>query len=1266
MFTLSQVKVLLARALGKTRLRRLAPAVYISSLNGASPKQQAWIHYRLAHAYAQSGDNHASLTHLQNAVALEPTISYWQYKLGATQIKLGLAEEALSTYEAMLTVNPLQHSALYGKARALGRLNDVAGAINTLQLALEQSPKTKRYHTLMVKLVRRTGQEPMIRRALEDAIDNVAAPGDWLSSLVSIYESTEEHELILGLLNRPEFADTCNAESAFWRGRALDKIGQQSEAEEVLRFAAGLLPEDTSVLGPGYFYQTDRQYADAIRWYRRSAEYSDNIPELHYQLGRCLEAEYTWEEAEAEFELACTSENPQPHWYGHWGIAREQLGKYTEASDVYRKANILDGQPNNSWAYRLVYVLVQLERYSESVEEILKTCIEAPDQLRGLLFPKNEIISDTDSAFRIFEDYAKRGLRLLDNGEYKEAAGEFEEAILRNSAHWSSLYRCWSIALAKSGQERQSATAFLKSRMVQSSFLHDSRGLLKARESRQRIHYAEFHQDYLIDHNAILYESGAGITVACNPLAICRSLLLDERYSNFRHFWAVNKGESVPHYLLDDPRVYIIRRNSDLYFKILASAKYLINNNTFPPVFSRRPEQKYLNTWHGVPLKTLGVDIQNGQMDHRNAARNLLHTTHLLVPNSHTKKILLERYDIQGLFTGAAAELGYPRIDNVINPNIEITEKIRRRLGLSSQDTVLLYAPTWRGDLKGAVLDEAKIRSDLEKLSGTGCKVLFRGHTMVEKILSGSSLGDVLVPADIDTNDLLALTDILVTDYSSIFFDFIPTGRPIFYYAYDLDEYKDDRGLYFDLKDMPGTVCTSIESLTESIESLNSTDLSDRIDYTQALQRFCPSEDGNASARAIDFFFNDDQKYVSKIESDSKINALFYQGSFIPNGITSSFRNLVANLPLDRVRTTVILQPNSVYGRPERLENLRAIENKVQLIGVVGGHLATLEERLVVAEFNENFELNNTIKEKILDSAYSREFRRIFGFANFDAAVSFEGFQRHFTSLIAATPNPKLGHSIMLHSAMKRERDTRFRQLKAIFSLYPKFEHLVSVSKSVSELNQKDITSEINVSLDRFDYAENLLDIENILENAIAPISDEVANWILESDYSFANVARLSPEKDHQKLIRALAYARDLSGLDLRLLLVGDGPNKSKLESLCVNLGLENAVLFTGRLSNPYPVVKAVDCFVFSSNYEGQGLAVLESLVLGTPVISTDVVGPRSILENGFGMLVDNSVDGLAKGLVEQVLNQPEYRAFDAKSYNREALLKFNKIVLGI
>jgi len=134
----------------------------------------------------------------------------------------------------------------------------------------------------------------------------------------------------------------------------------------------------------------------------------------------------------------------------------------------------------------------------------------------------------------------------------------------------------------------------------------------------------------------------------------------------------------------------------------------------------------------------------------------------------------------------------------------------------------------------------------------------------------------------------------------------------------------------------------------------------------------------------------------------------------------------------------------------------------------------------------------------------------------------------------------------------------------------------------------------------------------------------------------------------------------------VRLVIVGEGPERPLLQQRIAELGLEHDVLLTGALANPYPVMRALDLFVLSSHYEGQGIVLLEALTLGRPVLSTDIPGPRSVLGGGCGALVPDSTEGLAEGMGAWLERPHVAAAWDADAYSQRALAQFERAVAGI
>ena len=222
-----------------------------------------------------------------------------------------------------------------------------------------------------------------------------------------------------------------------------------------------------------------------------------------------------------------------------------------------------------------------------------------------------------------------------------------------------------------------------------------------------------------------------GDSISCNPLAIFEELIRRQEFDGYLHVWVANDKAFIPHSVNTHPNVAIIRRNSAGYRRHLATAKYLINNVTFPAYFAARPGQQYLNTWHGTPLKTLGKDIGTGFLEHKNVARNFLHATHLIAANQFTADVLTRRYDVDTMMTGSVAITGYPRVDRTLNASGQRAPGLKRTLGIHPSDTrpVVLYAPTWRGGLSTTHFDMERLTPISQRLTALNCNVIFGATT---------------------------------------------------------------------------------------------------------------------------------------------------------------------------------------------------------------------------------------------------------------------------------------------------------------------------------------------------------------------------------------------------------------------------------------------------------------------------------------------------------------------------------------------------------
>ena len=157
---------------------------------------------------------------------------------------------------------------------------------------------------------------------------------------------------------------------------------------------------------------------------------------------------------------------------------------------------------------------------------------------------------------------------------------------------------------------------------------------------------------------------------------------------------------------------------------------------------------------------------------------------------------------------------------------------------------------------------------------------------------------------------------------------------------------------------------------------------------------------------------------------------------------------------------------------------------------------------------------------------------------------------------------------------------------------------------------------------------------------------------------TFINIARLSIEKDQEKLIRAFKEIHSKYP-NTKLLILGDGPLKEHLQELIIGLRLKKSVFLLGRISNPFPYLKKSNCFIMSSNHEGQPMTLLEALVLDKQIIATNIVGNESVLKGKGGLLVKNNIEGIIEAMQNFIQGKRIENYFDAEKYNQEALKMF-------
>jgi CDP-glycerol glycerophosphotransferase (TagB/SpsB family)/glycosyltransferase involved in cell wall biosynthesis len=808
-----------------------------------------------------------------------------------------------------------------------------------------------------------------------------------------------------------------------------------------------------------------------------------------------------------------------------------------------------------------------------------------------------------------------------------------------------------------------------------------------------------------VDPAVVLYESFAGNGALCHPEALFRALLPDPAYAHLRHVWVLDDPTRHPAIVQEfagDPRVRFVVRRSPSYFRFLSTAGYLVNNATFPAEFSKRRGQVYLNTWHGTPIKAMGYDIPGGGPATRNIVRNFLQADYLLSASPFmTEQMYAIGYKLRNILPGVVVEAGSPRIDRQFAPR----DGARRALlgERSSRPTrVALYAPTWRGDSFTEPIDDSSALAGraqaLADHLGPGWEVLLKVHQVIHRAVAGDvQLSSRLVDNDLPANLVLAGTDVLITDYSSIAVDHLATGRPVVFLLPDAADYQGSRGLYFDPESLPGPSHPDAEGAARSVMALaegprESDVWSSRRE--QWREMLCPREDGMASRRVIDLVFGGRTGGATVVDMshDGRVRLLMYIGGMKSNGITTSALNLVRRIDHERYDVSVVF-PHSES--PDQVANIARIDPRVRQlprIGGINGSKAVQAYRHLVQRSGVARRADRAPLKGLLGDEWSR----CFGAASFDTIADFSGYSPFWDLLLLQGPAQR--RVVWLHNDMvadsRREVGGRHplrRGLESVFTTYRFFDGLVSVSPALRDVNRASLAR--FAPAERFTFAVNTIDTETVLGNAqpglvgpdVGPsalVQDDEESpaatewdlvqdldrqapgppWVLPDDWArrttFVAVGRLSSAKNFERLIRAFARVHD-EHPDSGLLILGEGPERRSLEMLVGELALGDSVLLPGHQSNPYEFMARCDCFVMSSDHEGQPMVILEALVLGLPVITTRFSSVDSALPAGTGLVVPRTVEGVRDGMLAYLRGEVPAPAFDAESYNRTAMAQF-------
>ena len=369
-----------------------------------------------------------------------------------------------------------------------------------------------------------------------------------------------------------------------------------------------------------------------------------------------------------------------------------------------------------------------------------------------------------------------------------------------------------------------------------------------------------------VDEKTLLFCCFNGKSYSCSPKAIYEYMINTDEFKDYKFIWAFSDEKKYKN-LEKNKNTSVVKIRTKEYKKCLAKAKYWIFNYKIPDFLYPKKNQILVQCWHGTPLKRLGCDLEHfdnvpNTIDGIKKRYKIEASkfTYFISPSKFASEKFISAWNLKEIGKeNIIVEEGYPRNDFLFNYNEKDVQKIRKKLGIENDNRkIILYAPTYRSDQHqtglGYVYKEEIDFKKMEEKFGKEYLILFRPHYFIANSFDFDKYkGFVYNVANIDDiNELYIISDILITDYSSVFFDYANLKRPMIFFMYDLEHYKNEsNGFYIDLNELPGPIVETQEDLEKSIEDVDF-NIGSSKKYKEFNEKYNYLDDGNASKRVIE------------------------------------------------------------------------------------------------------------------------------------------------------------------------------------------------------------------------------------------------------------------------------------------------------------------------------------------------------------------------------------------------------------------------------
>ena len=784
--------------------------------------------------------------------------------------------------------------------------------------------------------------------------------------------------------------------------------------------------------------------------------------------------------------------------------------------------------------------------------------------------------------------------------------------------------------------------------------------------------YFTFIETLPVDAGTVLIESKMGKELEWNLIGLLGELADTPYKERFQVWVAVTEDVQEKREKFIERRkmenVRVVLRESEEYYRLLATAGFLLNDSEFPAVFIKREGQKYMKLWDVTPIRATGKSKKKGFGMIGNQQKNFFAADYLFFSNEFALQEVQRDYMLENIATSKALISGYPR--NEILFNEEKRAKIREKYGMDQFQTYF-YSPVRRVETDTVALKAQREQMieqlwELDKLLSDHQKVYAKVQQEMADLIDWGGMQHVVkAPGGYSTYEFLGSVDGLITDYSSIMLDYAVTRRPIFLFQYDKAQYMQNNSFAVQLEEFPFPQVEKVQELADALTTERN------YDDSAFLQRFCPKEQpGVAKAICAKFFLEEDSPLVEikDIADNGKKNVAVFGGDFRQNGITTSLINLLNSLDRSKFNYIILYKLDTLRGRQNSLKNLPEDVSYMGFYHVRS--LSMIDTLLCKLPFYPYSKKSRLLKKQAM-----HDVNRIFRGCRIDKVIQFNGYVDDVIRLFEHMP---CSSTIYVHNDMEQEIRTKGNaDRNTLASAYLHYDSVAAVTPDLIPGIEKLALRQAKNSEEKPNVrvVKNIINYQRVLENAELELkfdeetllnADEayVRDLLDSSAKKFITIGRFSKEKGHFRLIETFEKIYEENPDTCLFILGGYGDLYEATVKKAAASKAASRIIVIYYMSNPFPLLKKCDYLVLSSFYEGFGLVLAEADMLGVRCISTKVVGPSMFLEQYGGYLMENSKEGILQGMRDCLAGKvPERLSIDYEQYNREAVEQFESLI---